>query len=524
MDSPALKKVLEEHVQIKEKYKLVEADRRHNHESTMSQVKNNKESIKQLRKENKELKTMISTISKGGSALNIHDKETERLRQEIDKARLLLDDAKAESERFDAEVQKMREACHDVQVDNEDILNEEHPMSKKMRMLENRLDKSLIKFNEAQAIRKTYEQIVQRLKEERVGFDNQLAAIERTLKAKNHDYQELLNMSHNANHAKEVAKAELQQFRAAYTSERKQKEEELTNRKLFVQSRIDQTHNLEKKEKKMQSQALQESREKEEQQHRLSLVHHQEEVLSSEDKERLAQYEGAFRSIKEATGVSDVQDVIQKFITQEETHKNLSELIQEAQVKIDHLNAEKLELRAKLEELKYSGSGQLGTRRIVDEFEAHLQETMARCERHRARYEHLAKILINVKAGVEHLVSNLKDFKPDVVPPQISDETLIEVLKVCEQKIRLLVDEAVPPEQGDEFLSLMTMPELPSTNRRIKTEEEDEAHLEGDQGKEEEEAGDENDVFNREQVKRISALAVERETKKNRKKKLKEGL
>ena len=49
-------------------------------------------------------------------------------------------------------------------------------------MLENRLDKAMIKYNEAQSIRKTYEQIVKRLKEERVGFDNQLGAIERPMR------------------------------------------------------------------------------------------------------------------------------------------------------------------------------------------------------------------------------------------------------------------------------------------------------------------------------------------------------
>mgnify|MGYP007078115451 CR=1 FL=1 len=39
--------------------------------------------------------------------------------------------------------------------------------------------------------------------------------------------------------------------------------------------------------------------------------------------EKIASYEAAFKEIKEATGVADVNEVIQKFITQEETHKNL---------------------------------------------------------------------------------------------------------------------------------------------------------------------------------------------------------
>jgi hypothetical protein len=38
-------------------------------------------------------------------------------------------------------------------------------------MLENRLDKAMIKFNEAISIKKTYEIIMKRLKEERIAYD-----------------------------------------------------------------------------------------------------------------------------------------------------------------------------------------------------------------------------------------------------------------------------------------------------------------------------------------------------------------
>lgn len=54
---------------------------------------------------------------------------------------------------------------------------EENPMMKTIRVLENRLDKVMIKYNEAQSIQQTYEEVVKRLKEERVGYDSQLAAI-----------------------------------------------------------------------------------------------------------------------------------------------------------------------------------------------------------------------------------------------------------------------------------------------------------------------------------------------------------
>jgi hypothetical protein len=45
---------------------------------------------------------------------------------------------------------------------------EDNEYTRNIRFLENKLDKAMIQYNEAQSIRKTYEQIVRRLKDERV--------------------------------------------------------------------------------------------------------------------------------------------------------------------------------------------------------------------------------------------------------------------------------------------------------------------------------------------------------------------
>ena len=42
----------------------------------------------------------------------------------------------------------------------------------------------MIKYNEAMSIRRTYEQILARLKEERAGYDNQIAANTKKSKSK----------------------------------------------------------------------------------------------------------------------------------------------------------------------------------------------------------------------------------------------------------------------------------------------------------------------------------------------------
>ena len=62
---------------------------------------------------------------------------------------------------------------------------------------------------------------MKRLKSERVGFDNQLAALERTLQAKQRDYEELLFLSGDANHAREVSQQELQRVKGGRRSGRR---------------------------------------------------------------------------------------------------------------------------------------------------------------------------------------------------------------------------------------------------------------------------------------------------------------
>merc|ERR1719335_2145893 len=236
------------------------------------------------------------------------------------------------------EVQKKKEFLHDLDNKCSELsgLNvgvgkatEVSPDLRHIRVLENRLDKSMIKYNEAQSIRKTYEQIVRRLKEERVGFDNQLHAIERTLKAKEHDYEELLLLSHDAYHAKEMAQAELHRFEQGVMEERNQRDKEVQEKKALVQQRVEMNQRLQQRERMLkQQQDLDRAGEI-----ALKTTSAMAELASSmsndfaqEERHRLHDYEEAFRRIKEATGVSDVNEVIQKFLTQEDTQNNLLKL------------------------------------------------------------------------------------------------------------------------------------------------------------------------------------------------------
>ena len=78
--------------------------------------------------------------------------------------------------------------------------------AKRLRQLENRLDKAIIKCSEAHHIRKTYEIILQKLQEERLGFDNEIATLEKGIKQRRSDFKDLESMCNDAQLSRDMAK------------------------------------------------------------------------------------------------------------------------------------------------------------------------------------------------------------------------------------------------------------------------------------------------------------------------------
>jgi len=392
----------------------------------------------------------------------------------------------------------------------------------------------MIKYNEAQSIRKTYEQIVKRLKEERTGFDNQLAGIERTLKAKERDYEELLLLSHDAYHAKEMAQAELHRFEQGVMEERNQRDKEVQEKKVLVQQRVEMNQRLEQRErmlKKQQDLDRAGERQLKEISTEPGEIQGAGNDFQQEEQQKLGDYAEAFARIKEATGVSDVNEVIQKFLTQEDTHKNLTGLTRENQTRIDTLMEERRKLRLQVEELKFSSGGNVGRRQVIDDFETHLTEASEKYERNRTKFERMAKMLINMKAGIGHLSEklNIIVLEGGEAPIEMSDETVEEVLQQCELKLSKLLARTRDGEDADGRGKAIAMDDdaydekllaKSSSDVRVKlTDQEQDADDDDDDFGEDVD----EDVWNRKHVKYNSEQIMEKQQTKQRKKSKKKG-
>jgi len=76
---------------------------------------------------------------------------------------------------------------------------------------------------------------------------------------------------------------------------------------------------------------------------------------------KISSYEEALAKIKDATGVSNIQEVVDRFLNQGNTKKHLEQLKEENTEQLARLKEDKEKLQAQFEDMKYSGEAKMST-------------------------------------------------------------------------------------------------------------------------------------------------------------------
>ncbi len=122
----------------------------------------------------------------------------------------------------------------------------------------------------------------------------------------------------------------------------------------------------------------------------------------------MLEFEETMRVIKEATGVSNIDEVLQKFTSQKETNTHLLELQKQNEERFQNLKEKKTEMLARVEEAKVAGEAKRShTRQMIAEFEQHLKDAQANEDESKSKYERMAGVLVSLKAGICHLADKL---------------------------------------------------------------------------------------------------------------------
>ena len=100
--------------------------------------------------------------------------------------------------------------------------------------------------------------------------------------------------------------------------------------------------------------------------------------------------------------------MIQKFLTQEETHANLVKMTSDATSRIENLAEERQKEKTAVDEMRFSGGSTAGSRKEVDEWERKLGDKGTDLERMKTRHGRVQKSFVDMRAGIEHLTDKLE--------------------------------------------------------------------------------------------------------------------
>ncbi|XP_066294716.1 outer dynein arm-docking complex subunit 3-like [Branchiostoma lanceolatum] len=433
--------------QLKSKLSLKDRDRQAYYEASQRAIAKNESLVLALHAGNKEQRVALAeSQNRDGEVINqvFQERKTTRLamlRNTAKKAIDLMDQKGCEdAKRYNA-MQHQRSMCEqrlrDLQtlLDSMELAGSKGPkdidQEQVIRQLENRIDKMRIRINTAKNIRHTYEEILHYLKEESLVFPEKLDAMELAIRAQDKELAELRSIQQDAQLSREAAKSDLQKQEQAHFEAKRMREQTLNEKKKQVEK---QKEFAEKAEKRAQRATF----------HADDHAHDNPVpgLSITKSAELIQTYEEAFRLIKEATVVFDINDIVWQFQTQDGTTRHLEKQSRDAEQLRAKLREEKNRFTAEFSELKYSGEAVLSQNALLlEQMGDHLKQEEGRSSGALTRLERTQSVLTQATIGIHNLMDKLNAVKISVkkFPVPVSKMEVRDHLDVCEQKLLLLM-------------------------------------------------------------------------------------
>ena len=396
-------------------------------DSTQKQKVQNEKEIEKLKKDYEKLRNDVNVLKK--TCLYVPGRVKSAASSENNFYRLKLDEARNKKKKSQETFTQLNKKLDELKAEAKFINDDNNPYVKRIKLLENKLDKAMIKYNEAMSIRRTYEQILTRLKEERAGYDNQIAAIQKSLKSKGHDLNEFKLLLQDSKMAKVYSKLLV--------------DNTILSKKAFEDhfNQLIQAHRNENL-KELQKEKSEERKRKN--------IQNEVQATISDDKPKdgkdmsnleakVKELEEKDKIVRETTGADDINEICQKFSNLTETKENLKNEQKELDKMLKSLKEKKEEMINELNELKFTSQNEI-TRKQIEENEKKAEKCMNSCEEARQKLRKQNKLFVDISTGINTLLLILshKSFE-DAIKNKIINDPEAENQDEFDQKYTELI-------------------------------------------------------------------------------------
>merc|ERR1711988_1143384 len=408
-----------DYAELQRKMKIMDGDRQKFNKHADSQIASETKTLDNISKENARLQKEVAKKEEKPK-VDMRQQEMMRLNDQLDTYTRKIEVEQRKVAELSAQVEEVKTNIKTQQVDilewsgRSGVANaakdSNQAIQKQIRQLENRLEKALVKFNEALAHNKELRQEIDGLRRERVVFDSIYKKLERELDHKKKEMANIIEISNSAYESRDQAQQEMQALKKQLEEEQAAFEEEWKDL-----GRIIEADRARKQNRKSAAEIEQrgEMTVEEEMGMKKKLIKGtwaiaRDKASMHVQAEKVQTYEEAFARIMDATNIHSIEELVDTFINAEDKNFTLFNFVNELTSEIEKLEEQIQDIKAEVE--KYRGQDMNSDhqrKKILKDLEEKLGRTETKAEQYDAKFAVSTKILSKLKDDIQGIFTNI---------------------------------------------------------------------------------------------------------------------
>ncbi|KAL0490609.1 ODA1 [Acrasis kona] len=407
--------------------------------------------IEKLKKDNEALKEQLASQTRNinvaqtvelGSRINKLNEITDSLIRKLNVEQKTVDELQVQIAVLDAKVKEARQDMGGVNVSKENTMM----IERQIKVLENRLDKALVKFNEAIAYNKSLRDQIQNLRQERVVFDNIYKKMESELHKKQEEMAKVIEQSNQAFEEGNDAQIELsnlklrqEQLMSNYEAEFEEldkiiKKDETLNEKMKIKEK-------QRRDKELMMNAtgdLNESR-------RLGATTDHKHKLEATNAEKLKFYEDEIKKIELGTE-HNIEDLIKLLSNSEDQNFSLFTYVNELNTEIEKLEEQNHDLDEEIKKCKGDGENSDAQRRkALSDLQENLNNTELMAQQYMHKYNVAMNSLNALSSGIQQMFDavgcDASSVQESLGSSTVTESNMMTYLGMIEQRTNELIQQ-----------------------------------------------------------------------------------
>lgn len=444
-------------IALQNRYREMEAEIRLAQDDSVQTIKMQQEKISKLRQDNNRVKSELEmeTNQAKGCFQKTGSTSIAALQSEGDYYK----------QNYQAESQQINELNREITELEKQILQQDkeekkdnsrqsgQSSQKQIRMLENRLDKANVKYNEALGHNKKLRETIENLRRDRAVFDGIHDKLQSDLETKKGEMGDIMDDAMSAYEARIQAQVEMVKFREQGDKDTSkfQKEWKELNREM---EECQQRHIMEQKNAKalnggsVVDDVLEEERELKKNLSKATLQVINDKVAIQKAEEQVQYYRDAFARIQKETGITDIDALVQNFEAADKENFRLFNEANNLNKEIERLELQTSNVTEQIAKVQGDGfNADTQRKKILDDLQKKLDNTESKIKFYDEKYSKCLTTVDSLKSGVRDILlcMNAERVDPDVIERVnsvgINESNLMEFLAVIEKRTNHLIEQ-----------------------------------------------------------------------------------